>query len=322
MKIEIKKLLPHIYVVLFFIAICAVYFTPVLEGKMLEQHDIAQWEGMSKEIQDFRDKYHSEPLWTNAMFSGMPAYQISVLYPANLIKYVNDVLLLWMPAPFSYIFLALVGFYILLLCFKVDFRIAAAGAIGYAFASYNFIIIMAGHNSKMHAIALVPLVIAGVMMVFDKKYLFGAALAAIGLALEIYANHLQITYYLALSIGILMVVELVKAIRQKDFAHYVKASSVLLIAVVLSILPNITSLWATYEYGKDSTRGPSELSEKKHSDGLDKDYAFGWSYGISETMTLLIPDFWVVLLKKNWVKIRLLTKLWSTMGPGLRQRSL
>ncbi len=291
MKIDIKKLLPHVYVILFFIAICAAYFSPVLEGKMLQQHDIAQWEGMSKEIQDFREQYHSEPLWTNSMFGGMPAYQISVLYPANLVKYVNDVLTLWMPAPFSYIFLALLGFYLLLLCLKVDFRIAIVGAIGYAFASYNFIIIMAGHNSKLHAISLIPFVIAGVILVFNRKYLFGGALTALGLALEIYANHLQITYYLALAIGILGIVELVKAIRTKEILHFAKSAGVLAAATVLSILPNITSLWATYEYGKDSTRGPSELSVKQHSDGLDKDYALAWSYGIGETMTMLIPDF-------------------------------
>ncbi len=291
MNIDFKKLLPHIYVILFFIAICAAYFSPVLEGKVIGQHDIVQWEGMSKEVQDFRDQYHEEPLWTRSMFGGMPAYQISVLYPANLIKYVNDVLLLWMPAPFSYIFLALVGFYLLLLCFKIDYRIAVVGAIAYAFASYNFIIIVAGHNSKMHAIALIPLVFAGVMLVFNKKYLFGGAVAALGLSLQIYANHLQITYYLALCIGIFMAVELWNAIRKKEINHYAKAASILIVATILAILPNITSLWATYEYGKDSTRGPSELSEKKHSDGLDKDYAFGWSYGIAETMTMLIPDF-------------------------------
>jgi len=291
MKINFKSLLPHLYVILFFIAICAIYFSPVMEGKVLSQHDIQQWEGMSKEVQDFRAEYHSEPLWTNSMFGGMPAYQISVLYPANLVKYINDILMLWMPAPFGYIFLALLGFYIMLLCLKIDYRIAVAGAIGYAFASYNFIIIMAGHNSKMHAIALVPFVIAGFLLVFDKKYLLGGALTALGLSLEIYANHLQITYYLALALGMLCVVELVKNIRSKELPHLMKSAAVLAGAAILAILPNITSLWATYEYGKYSTRGPSELHEKKTSDGLDKDYALAWSYGVGETMTLLMPDF-------------------------------
>jgi hypothetical protein len=286
-----KKLLPHIYVILFFIVICAAYFSPVLSGKVLQQHDIQQWEGMSKELDDFRTKFHTEPLWTRSMFGGMPAYQISVLYPNNLVKYVNDVLLLWMPAPFSYIFLAMIGFYILLLCLKIDYRLAVAGAIGYAFSSYNFIIIMAGHNSKMHAIALIPLVIAGVILVFNKKYLLGGAITALALSLEVYANHLQITYYLALGIGMLGIVELYKTIRDKELMHLVKSAGVLFVAAILAILPNITNLWATYEYGKDTTRGPSELTEKSDSKGLDLDYAFAWSYGIDETMTLLIPDF-------------------------------
>lgn len=288
---RLKNLLPHLYVILFFLAICAVYFSPVIQGKELRQHDIQQWEGMSKELQDFREKYNTEPLWTRSMFGGMPAYQISVLYPANLVKYVDELLTIVFPVPFGYIFLAMLGFYILLLTLKLDYRLAVAGAIGYAFASYNFIIIMAGHNSKMHAIALVPFVVAGVMMVFNKRYLAGGAMTAMALALQIYANHLQITYYLALALALLGVVELYKTIRDGSWMHLAKSASVLIIALVLSVLPNITGLWATYEYGKDTTRGPSELTEKKVSTGLDIDYAFSWSYGISETMTLIIPDF-------------------------------
>lgn len=291
MKPNFKQLLPHVLVLAFFLAITAIYFSPVFEGKTLEQGDISQWEGMSKEIQDFRAKYDAEPLWTNSMFGGMPAYQISVLYPANLVYYVNEILLLGLPVPFGYVFLALVGFYILLLCLRIDYRIAVAGAIAYAFSTYNFTLIEAGHNSKLHAIALVPYVIAGLLLVFEKRYLLGGAVTAMALSLQIFANHLQITYYLALVIAILFVVEFVKAIRNKTFSHFIKSCAITIAAVLLAILPNFTSLWATYEYGKDTTRGPSELTEKKHSDGLDKDYAFAWSYGIGETMTLLIPDF-------------------------------
>src|SRR5690606_8805172 len=143
--------------------------------------------------------------------------------------------------------------YILLLCLKIDYRLAVAGAIGYAFSSYNFIIIMAGHNSKMHAIALVPFVVAGVLLVFNKKYLLGGALTALFLALEIYANHLQITYYLALALVVLGFVELFKTIKDGSWPHFMKSAGVLIIAVVLAVLPNITSLWATYDYGKDTT---------------------------------------------------------------------
>ncbi len=292
MNIDFKKLLPHLLVVLAFIAISLAYFFPVLEGKVIEQHDIAQWDGMSKAIVDFREKYKEEPLWTRSMFGGMPAYQISVLYPANLIKYVNDVLFLGLPVPVAYIFVALIGFYLLLLSMKIDFKMAFAGALAFAFSSYNLIIVMAGHNSKVHAIALVPLVIAGIIFAFNKKYLLGGAITAMALSLQIYANHLQITYYLAIAIGLWMLVKLVFAIKEKILPDFAKAAAVLMIAAVLAILPNITGLMLTYEYGKDTTRGPSELTEKSVSTGLDMDYAFSWSYGIYETMTLLIPDFY------------------------------
>lgn len=292
MNIDFKKLLPHLLVVLAFVAISLAYFFPVLEGKVIEQHDIAQWEGMSKEIVDFREKYNEEPLWTRSMFGGMPAYQISVLYPANLIKYVNDVLFLGLPVPVAYIFVALIGFYLLLLSLKIDFKMAFAGALAFAFSSYNLIIVMAGHNSKVHAIALVPLVIAGIVFAFNKKYLLGGAITAMALALQIYANHLQITYYLAIAIGLWMLVKLVVAVKEKMLPDFAKTVAVLMIAAVLAILPNITGLMLTYEYGKDTTRGPSELTEKSVSTGLDMDYAFSWSYGIYETMTLLIPDFY------------------------------
>lgn len=292
MNVDFKKLTPHLLVIASFALLSLLYFLPVLEGKVIEQHDIAQWEGMSKEIQDFREQYGTEPLWTRSMFGGMPAYQISVLYPANLVKYVNDMLFIGLPVPVGYIFLALLGFYLLLLSLKIDYRLAIAGALAFAFSSYNIIIIMAGHNSKAHAIALIPLVIAGMVITFNKRYLLGGAITAMALALQIYANHLQITYYLAIAIFIWMIIKLVLAAKEKQFGHFMTSSAVLAGAAALAILPNITGLWLTYEYGKDTTRGASELTEKKVSTGLDMDYAFGWSYGKYETMTLLIPDFY------------------------------
>jgi hypothetical protein len=288
---NLKGSLPHLLSVLFFLILSLAYFFPILEGKEIVQHDIAQWEGMSKEIQDFREEYGSEPLWTRSMFGGMPAYQISVLYGSNLMKYVDKAISLGLPTPVNYVFLALLGFYLLLISLRVDFRLAIAGAISFAFASYNIIIIMAGHNSKMHALAYVPFVIAGVLYVFRGRLFFGGVLTGMFLSLEIYANHLQITYYLALLILILVITEVISALRSGALQGIVKKGLVLMVAVILSVLPNITSLWATYEYGKFSTRGPSELTDKSVSSGLDKDYALGWSYGVKETMTLLIPDF-------------------------------
>ncbi|MFI5219867.1 MAG: hypothetical protein ACHQNT_10295, partial [Bacteroidia bacterium] len=291
MQIQLKKFLPHVYAIIIFLVIVLVYFSPLLSGKALSQHDILQWQGASKEIFDFREKHHSEPLWTNSMFSGMPAYQISVLYPANLIKYVNDLLCLWLPAPANFIFLMMIGFYLLLISLKADFRLSIAGAIAFAFSSYHFVIIIAGHNSKAHAIALMPLVVAGVLMTFRGKLLSGGIITALALALQVYANHLQISYYLFIALVVLGVCELVQAIRKKTIPAFFKSAAVLACAAILGILPNITSLWATYEYGKNSTRSQSELTEKKVSGGLDKDYALAYSYGVAETFTLLIPRF-------------------------------
>ena len=291
MKPDFKKLLPHLYVILFFIAVCAVYFNPVLQGKGLSQHDTEQWEGMAKEIADHREKYDEEPLWTRSMFGGMPAYQISVLYPNNLVSYVNKLLLLGFPEPYGYVLMSLLGFYFLLICFQMDWRLSAAGAIAYAFSSYNFIILMAGHNSKLHAIALMPFVVAGVVMVFNKRYLLGGAITAMALALQIYANHLQITYYLAIGLVILGLIQFVRYALAGQLNAFSKAAMVLLMAAFMAVLPNITSLWATMEYGKDTTRGPSELTDKKVSKGLDQDYAFAWSYGVGESLTMLIPDY-------------------------------
>lgn len=291
MKFNLKAMVPHLTAIAVFVAITMTYFLPLMSGKQIQQHDIAQWIGMSKEIQDFRAKFHTEPLWTGSMFCGMPAYQISVLYPANLIKYVNDILFLWLPVPASYIFLMLIGFYLLLISLKVDYRLSIAGAIAFALSSYHLIIIVAGHNSKAHAIAVVPIVIAGILMTFRGRLFLGGAITAIALAMEISANHLQISYYLFLCIFILVVCELVNAVLKKSFSTFIKSSSVLAIAAIIGILPNITNLWATYEYGKYSTRSQSELTGKKSSTGLDKDYALEYSYGIGESFTLLIPRF-------------------------------
>ncbi|MBL7922563.1 MAG: YfhO family protein [Bacteroidia bacterium] len=286
-----KTIRPHLVAIGIFLLVSVIYFSPVLSGKALDQHDINQWLGMQKEIADFRASSGQEPLWTGSMFSGMPAYQISVLYPANLMQYVNQLLWLWLPSPVNLLFLALLGFYLLMVSLKADFRIAIAGAFAYAFCSFYFVSIQAGHNSKVHAIALIPLIFAGILMAYRDRWLLGAAITALALSIQIYANHLQITYYVAITIGLLVLFELVRALLEKTLPAFLRASVALLFAAALAVLPNITNLWLTYEYGNYSTRSQSELSEKKSSAGLDKDYALGWSYGRLETMTLLIPGF-------------------------------
>ena len=286
-----KKWMPHAVAVLIFWVLTAVYFLPLFQGKTMDQSDIRQWKGSSQEIVDYRTRTGHEALWTNSMFCGMPAYQISVDYPSNLIQYVQKTLSAVLPTPADIVFIYLLGFYILLVTLGVDTRLAIGGALGFALASYNLSSIETGHNTKAMAIAYMPMVLAGVLMVFRGKWLNGGVLTALALALEIFSNHLQITYYLFLTILVLGVFQLVQAIREKTLFSFGKSVSVLVLAAVLAVGSNISILWLTYEYGKDTTRGQSELTAKNASSGLDKDYALTWSYGKSETMTLLIPNF-------------------------------
>lgn len=292
-QISFKQALPYLAAIVIFVFIALTYFSPLLEGKVLRQSDITQFKGMSKEISDFRDRTGQEALWTNSMFGGMPAYQISVQYKGNILSYIDQLLQLYLPQPAGMVFLYMLGFFILLLVLKVDKWLAVAGAIAFAFSSYLFIIFEAGHNSKAHAIGYMAPVLAGIILTYRGRYLAGGIMAAIALSLELLANHLQITYYLLLIAGVFVITELIGSIRQKTLPSFAKATGVLLIASVFAVATNITNLWATYEYGKETIRGKTELTTEKsnRTSGLDKDYATGWSYGKWETFTLLIPNF-------------------------------
>ncbi len=292
-NISFRKALPYLSAIAIFVVITMMYFSPLLEGKKLKQSDITQWKGMSKEISDFRDKTGDEALWTNSMFGGMPAYQISVEYKGNVLRYADQLMQLYLPQPAGMVFLYMIGFFILLLVLKVDKWLAIAGAVAFAFSSYLFIIFEAGHNSKAHAIGYMAPVLAGIILTYRGRYLAGGVLAAIALSLELLTNHMQITYYLMLISGILVITEFVSSIREKKLPGFAKATGVLLIGAIFAVATNITNLWATYEYGKDTIRGKTELTTEKsnRTSGLDKDYATGWSYGVMETFTVLIPNF-------------------------------
>jgi hypothetical protein len=277
-------------IVIFFL-ITIIYFSPLLEGKKMLQSDIVNFKGASKEIVDYREKTGQEPLWTNSMFGGMPAYQISTRYTSNVIGYLDNILTLGLPHPANLVFLYFIGFFILLLAMGVNPWLSIAGAIAFGMSSYFFIIIDAGHNSKAHAIAYMAPVIAGMILTMKRKYLWGGIITAIFLSLEVKANHPQITYYLAIIALLLGLFKLIHSIRFKELKPFLSSVGVLLIAVAFAILTNITSLWATYEYGKYTIRGKSELTTEKdnRTSGLDKDYATQWSYGVGESMTLMIP---------------------------------
>ena len=291
---DFKKLLPHIIVVASFLAITLVYFSPVLKGYKLIQGDIKNYKGMSKEIADYREKTGDEALWTNSMFGGMPAYLVSFRKKGNLMNHVDKAMSIWMDPPVKQLFLYLIGFYILLLVLKIDPLPSAIGAFAFAFSSYFFIILEAGHNTKGIAIAYMAPILAGFILAYRGKYLLGAAITALFFSLELKANHLQITYYLAMILGIYGAFKFYEAIKEKQLPSFMKSTVYLLVALVLAIGPNISGLWAVYEYGKYSTRGKSELTilnNKNQTSGLDKDYATAWSYGVGETFTLLVPDF-------------------------------
>lgn len=288
-----RKIIPYATAIVVFLAIVVIYFFPVFEGKKFSASDMAQFKGMSKEIVDYRDKTGKEALWTDGMFGGMPAYQISVIYSGNLMNYVHKVVRLGFHLPIGMVIIYLFGFYFLLVSLKINPWLSIAGAIAFAFSSYFFIIFEPGHTSKAYAIGFMAPVLAGIIMTYRGKYILGSILTSFFLALEITSGHPQITYYLFMMILVYGLVELISHIRQKKMESFLKASGLLLAAALIAVLTNAASLWSTYEYSKSSIRGKTELTSEKENrtSGLDKDYATNWSYGIPETMTLLIPDF-------------------------------
>ncbi|MGL4597085.1 MAG: hypothetical protein ACRCYO_06145, partial [Bacteroidia bacterium] len=256
-----KRYLLHLGAIVLFFAITALFFSPLFDGKMIRQHDIEQHKGMSKEIADFRKANNKqEPLWTNSMFGGMPSYQISTIYPANGLTYLQNAFIKLMPHPATAVLLCMVGFYFLLIVFKVDPWLAVAGAVGFGLSSYLIIILQAGHNSKAYAIAYMAPVLIGMLLSFRGRPFLGAAITAVALGLEIGANHLQITYYLLMLVVVLGVGEFVRMQRQQQLKEFGKAAALLLVAVIVAILPSFTSLVLTNEYVKSTTRGASELT--------------------------------------------------------------
>jgi hypothetical protein len=294
-KTDYRKLLPHLFAVGVFLLILAIYFSPVLEGKAMYQdktNDVYRAGSMQKEIQDYYLETGEFSLWTNAVFSGMPTYQIWAVNPGNHIGYFKNLFKLYLPEPMGVVFSFFLMFYILLLVLRISPLLAFIGGVAFAFSSYNFINIDAGHLGKIYAIAYMPLVISGVILTLRQKYLIGGIISAVGLSLEIKANHFQITYYLFMILFILLLFELVRAIQEKRLLGFTKSIGVLFLAAVLALGSNASTLWTNYEYAKATMRGGSELSTQKHEgSGLNKDYAFSWSYGKMETFTLLIPAF-------------------------------
>ena len=294
----IKKLWMHFVALLLFVILTVVYFSPVqLDGKVIRQGDTQQFEGMSKELVSL-DKKDSEDIvaWLGSMFSGMPSYQVTVANkPEVHLGIANKVLSVFDYSSTRIVLIALICFYILMCVMGMSKWLAILGAIAYAFASYNFIILEAGHITKAYVIAYMPLTVAGMSLLFQRRYLLGVALFTFAVATSIRENHLQITYYLVFLCVFIYLGYLYGKVKEKNWGELLKVSLLLFGSVCLAVLPNVDSMYSNWELSKTSTRGATELTistpdGEKVSSGLDKDYAFAWSYGKGELMTLLVPN--------------------------------
>ncbi|MGG7036746.1 MAG: YfhO family protein, partial [Flavobacterium sp.] len=289
-----QKYYPHLLALFGFIIISLLYFYPVIQGKKIFQSDIVQYTGMAKEQNDFRTENHTEPYWTNSAFGGMPTYQLGAKYPHDYIGKLDD-MLRFLPRPADYLFLYFLGFYALLLVLKTDPLKAFFGALAFGFSTYLIVILGVGHNAKAHAIAYMPMVIAGFILVFRKRYLLGGILTMLAVALEINANHFQMTYYLLLLLLVLSCYFLYKIYKAKEFNTLPKIIGTFAVAVILAIGANATNLLATQEYAKFSTRSKSELtfnpdgSKKETDNALSREYITEYSYGITESFNLIAP---------------------------------
>ena len=292
----IKRLLPDIIVIAFFAVISFVYFCPaVTEGRILSQHDSVAGIGAGQEHSEYHKRTGKMTRWTNSIFGGMPTYQMAPSYEStNLLSKLAELYHLYLPTYVWYVFVMLLGFYILLRDFNFKVWMSALGAIVWAFSSYFFIIIAAGHIWKLMTLAYIPPTIAGMVLIFRKKYLLGGLLTALFVALQINSNHIQMSYYFLIVMLAMYIAYGIMARKQQEMSHFLKATGVLALAGILGICINLSNLYHTYEYSKESMRGKSELvkenSANQTNSGLERDYITQWSYGIGETFTLLVPN--------------------------------
>ena len=290
---NLKKYLPHIFVVFLFFVIAYAFTPQVFEGKVVNQSDIASWRGMANEILTYNNSNvdGQKALWTNSMFSGMPATTISVVYEGDFTDYIYKLLFMGYRPP-TYLFVAMFGAFLMFLSFGANVYVSCIGAIAVAFCSYNFQIIQVGHNSKMVAIALMPWVLAALNYAYKKKMLLGAVLFGLAVSFQIKANHPQITYYLAMMIVLYGLFLMYQFFLEKKLTDFFKRSALILVVGLLGIATNVNHLWPTYEYSKYTMRGGSELKEEGgKSSGLDLQYATQWSYSPKEIPNLFIPNY-------------------------------
>ncbi len=291
-----KQWLPDVLVVILFVAISFAYFFPAdIEGRILYRHDSSAGRGAGEEAAQYKQRTGETTRWTNALFSGMPTYQMAPSYESTeILSQGINAYHLWLPENVWYVFVYLLGFYILLRAFDFRWYLAMLGSVIWAFSSYFFIIIAAGHIWKVMALAYLPPLIAGVVLAYRGKYLSGLLLTAIFSAFEIKANHVQMTYYYLFIILAMVIAYFIEGIKQKNYRHLAKATAVCVVGALFGICLNLSNLYHTWSYSKESMRGASELVKKNAANqtnsGLDRDYITQWSYGIDETWTLLVPN--------------------------------
>ncbi len=295
MKNILKQALPYLAAVVAFYIISVGYFTPaIFQGKTLHQHDIRTGAGMGQDLgQHARENDGEKSLWSSRMFAGMPTYQITPSYQTHpVLSQLRDAFQGFLPHPANHLFSYMLGFFILLCALRINPWLAIVGAIAYGFSSYFLIIIEAGHIWKVWVLEFIPPTLAGIILAYKKKFLLGGVITAFFFALQIFSNHIQMTYYFLLLVGVFVVCRFIYDLRKKQLAPFCKASSVLLLAGILGAGVNATSLILSAKYSEQTIRGKSELTDNasNQTSGLDRDYVTQWSYGIGETFTLLIPD--------------------------------
>ena len=298
MKSILLKAIPHAVAIVLFAILSSMYFSPVLDGYSLRQGDINQHKGMSKEISDYRLLKGDEALWTDSMFGGMPAYQISVVHENNLLRHVDQLIKLYLPGPIGILFMSMLGFYIFALCLRVNPWLGIVGGIGFGFATINILYLGAGHVSKINTIAYMAPALGGLILATRGKLILGGAVFALFFALNVSANHLQMTYYLAMMLGLVALAEGIRLIVEKKIKYMLQAVAVLIVALVIAILPSMSNLLTTYEYSKFTTRGGSELTiqpdgkqvDASEKSGLETGYILDYNFAKGEAWSLVIPN--------------------------------
>jgi len=296
----LKRIVPHIVAVGIFLLSCVLYFSPQLQGKVVQQGDYIQYKGMAQEAAEYKEKTGKTTLWTNAMFGGMPTYQINASAEGNLLQYVNRVLELGINRPIGRFFLSMLCFYILMLSLKINPWLGVVGALAFGFSTNNLVLFEAGHVTKLHAIGYLPILVAGIILAYRKQYLLGGTLFALGVGLNVFANHVQMTYYFGLTLLIYGVARLVYDIKQGELLSFLKASGILIVAGIIGLASSAVNLLTTYEYSQQTMRGKpileavstaTEPQSSSETDGLAWDYAMQWSNNTLDLFSTFIPGF-------------------------------